>query len=44
MAEVHINKNYGWAFKWKPEEDEILRNNYPANGYSRSKRVTSKQK
>lgn len=32
MADLHINKK-GWEFKWTPEEDRIIKENYTNKGY-----------
>lgn len=33
MADMHINSNKGWQFRWTAEEDKILKTHYPQNGY-----------
>jgi hypothetical protein len=33
MAELHINNNKGWQFKWETWEDEIIKEIYPIHGY-----------
>jgi hypothetical protein len=33
MADLHINNNKGWQFKWEEWEDDIIREHYTSNGY-----------
>ena len=33
MANLHINSQCGWKYKWTKEEDDILRKYYPLNGW-----------
>lgn len=33
MADVHINNNKGWKYKWSDYEDSIIKKHYPHNGY-----------
>ena len=35
MADLHINQNKGWQFRWTKEEDEILRKHYHSGGYEK---------
>lgn len=38
MADLHINKK-GWGFKWTPEEDRVIRENYASKGYEELERM-----
>lgn len=33
MADLHINTNIGWQYKWNDYEDSILKKYYPQNGF-----------
>lgn len=33
MADLHINTNKGWQYKWNDYEDSILKKYYPQNGF-----------
>ena len=38
MADLHINSNKGWKYKWTEYEDEIIRKYYNSGGYERVKK------
>ena len=33
MADLHINDNKGWKYKWSEYEDSIIKKYYPQNGF-----------
>lgn len=33
MADLHINQNKGWKYRWTQEEDDIIRKYYSLKGY-----------
>lgn len=33
MANLHINSQCGWKYKWTEDEDDIVRKYYPCNGW-----------
>lgn len=38
MADLHINKKW-WGFKWTPEEDRVIKENYTSKGYEELERM-----
>lgn len=38
MADLHINNNKGWSYKWSDEEDNLIKKYYPLNGASEVKK------
>ena len=36
MADLHINNNKGWSFKWSDEEDDLIKKHYPLNEIGRA--------